>query len=134
SVELSALAEELGEREGRIRILRPDWQALTRRVVVVELSIGYYRSRHRLTSDDLGLTEAQRNDPEFAAALREVVSLGNKRLLPELFGKAEEIESQARYAVEKVSLRSGFGHLVPRTAYPELRERLEQLRDDFFGL
>ena len=128
------LADELGESVERIRIVRPDWQALTRRVVAVDLTIGYPRFRHRLTGSDLGLSQVQKNDPEYAEALAEVATLGNKRLLPDHTRQLEVVEGQARYSLEKVSLHSGFGHLVPRRVYPELRERLQQLRDDFFGI
>ena len=130
----ASLALELGEAEERIGVVRPNWQALTRRVVVVDLSIGYYRSRHRLTAEDLGLTEAQRRDPEYAEALHDAVTLGNKRLVTDFISRAEEVEGQGRYALEQHSVKSGFGHLVPREVYPRLRERLEQLRDEFFQI
>lgn len=129
------IAEEIGEEADRLRVEMPDWSVLTKRVVVVTVAIGYYRGRKRLQAEDLGLQALLSRDPEFAQYLRQAVLLGSKRLLPSgLMGKVELVESRTRYALEKVSLKTGFGHLVGRDLYPDLKTQLQQNRDEFFRL
>jgi len=129
------IAEELGEAVERVRVQTPDWSVLTQRVVLVSLSIGYYRARLRLQAEDLGLQALKDRDPEFAQSLSQAVLLGSKRLLPDdLMRRVELVESKARYALERNSLATGFGHLVSRELYPELRDILSGLRDEFFAL
>lgn len=129
------IADEIGEAVDRVRVTAPDWSVLTRKVVVVSLSIGYYRARLRLQPEDLGLEALEARDPEFAQTISQAVQLGSKRILPdELMKRRELVESRARYALERYSLRTGFGHLVSREAYPELKAILTQLKEEFFAL
>ncbi|MDE3076647.1 MAG: hypothetical protein KGJ86_14610 [Chloroflexota bacterium] len=129
------IADQIGEEVDRVRVQAPDWGMLTQRVVVVSLSVGYYRGRLRLQAEDLGLQALQDRDPEFAQSIHQAVLLGSKRLLPdEIMRRVEVVESKARYALERNSLTSGFGHLVSREVYPELRTTFAELRDEFFTL
>jgi len=109
--------------------------ALTRRGVLISVSVRYWRARKKLRPEDLGLQPDDVDDRLF--------SLGHKRLLPkEALQQLSLIESRAHALVEASTFPflGGIARYLPNTKLAEVNSRLrelqtefEQCRDDFLA-
>lgn len=114
------LAEKLGEAPTNIRVRDGGWLKFTRDGVVVELTIGRNRMKAGLGLDEIGLGAANVDERK---SILSILDPGDRYLLPrETMKKFESLESRARYALERRSLRTFWGRFVHLDKYPEWRE------------
>lgn len=123
-----ALAGALNETE--IKAANPHWLNLMKEGVLVELHLGRWRAKSRLTWADLGLEVEEADSRE----IEEIMTLGYKKLLPaSVIKELDSIESAARKWLEKKAFRTYWGFFVPVTAYPEWKEKNEEYRGRYFA-
>ncbi len=125
-----ALAEALGEDAKNLQAAAPRWLKLMQEGILVNLHIGRWRAKTRLTWSDLGIGLDKENDKE----LQKIISLGHKKLLPTaILKELDAIESAARKWLEKKAFRTHWGFFIPATAYPEWKEKNEEYRERYFA-
>lgn len=116
------IAEQIGVDPDQIKDTDPRWVQLMKEGVLVQLHIGRWRAKTRLTWADLGIEVGEKEDEQ----LQEILNLGYKRLLPaKVLKELDAIESAARKWLEKKSFRTHWGFFVPVTAYEEWKEENE---------
>lgn len=95
---------------------------------VVSVNVGYWRAKLSIRAEDLGVEET----PEVRSAL----NLGFHRLLPtEEFEKIRACERAARNAIRYHGIDFPMvegAYFVPDQAMPDLLEKLEKAKTDFF--
>ena len=127
---MQEVAQEIGEE--RLLVIRPDWSRIVQDVISVDLDIKYWRGETKLRQEDLGLEEIE---PEYRDFFSKNIVLGRKRLMPAQYHRElRGIESRARDLLSRYSYPSGWGHLMPKKAYPEWKALILPLREHFYGL
>jgi len=101
---------------------------LTRKGVLVNVSVRYWRATKKLTAEDLGL------DPE--SVEKRLFSLGHKNLIPR--GSLQSfalIESRTHALVDACTFPflNGLGHFLPNTRLEETMSKLEKLEQEFMA-
>jgi hypothetical protein len=125
-----SLAGALNEDPELIKATSPHWLNLMKEGVLVELHIGRWRAKSRLTWADLGLEMEEANSKE----LDDIMALGYKKLLPvAVLKELDSIESAARKWLEKKTFRTYWGFFVPVTAYEEWKAKNEEYRERYFA-
>lgn len=130
-----AIAEALGVDPGEIEQIQPQWLRFMKSGIVVDLHIGRWRGRSKLTYADLGLPDP-RTDRNAASALGDLLTLGKKNLLPGRYlKKFDAIEANARKLVADNSARTYWGGFVTAERYKEkVKGELERFEADYFAL
>ena len=106
----AAIAEALGEAPDSIQATTPRWLSLMQEGVIVRLHIGRWRAKAGLTWTDLGLEL----DQETGSDLKEIISLGYKRLLPkDIIRELDSIDSKARKWLDAKAYRTHWGFFLP---------------------
>ncbi|MDP2662055.1 MAG: DUF3150 domain-containing protein [Dehalococcoidia bacterium] len=93
--------------------------------VMIVLHIPYWRGRHALTAQDLGV------DPQ---DVPDIFSLGSKLVVPrEALARFERIRAKADFLVSQFSFPfpTGSARFVPYTVWPEVMAELNGLRERF---
>ena len=125
-----ALAEALGESPDSIQGINPKWVRLMKEGVLVQLHIGRWRGKTRLTWSDLGIDLDEEEDE----SLQSIIDLGHKKLLPaELLKELDGIDSAARKWLAKKAFRTHWGYFVPVSIYADWKARHEEYRADYFA-
>jgi len=101
---------------------------LTRKGVLLNVSVRYWRATKKLTAEDLGL------DPE--SVEKRLFSLGHKNLIPR--GSLQSfalIESRTHALVDACTFPflNGLGHFLPNTRLEETMSKLEKLEKEFMA-
>jgi hypothetical protein len=126
------LADRLGESASRITVRDANWVQYMQEGVTVSLTIGRNRMKANLSLDQIGLqggTEADRK------AFDRILDPGARYLLPRETMKAfENLESKARYALEKRSLKTHWGKFVHESKYAEWREANAEIEIEYRAL
>ena len=100
--------------------------ALTRRGVLLSVSVRYWRARKKLNPEDLGLARDRVDERLFA--------LGHKRLVPkERLQSLKLLESRAHALVEESTFPflGGVARYLPDTKLEEVNVRLDTLKQEF---
>ncbi|MEI8120807.1 MAG: DUF3150 domain-containing protein [bacterium] len=101
---------------------------LTRKGVLLNVSVRYWRATKKLTAEDLGL------DPE--SVEKRLFSLGHKNLIPR--GSLQSfalIESRSHALVDACTFPflNGLGHFLPNTRLEETMGKLAKLEQEFMA-
>jgi hypothetical protein len=138
--ELDKKREEVAQKIGEesVSLMQPKWLQMMEEGVIVEVHISRWRGRAQLDLSDLGLTKST-EDELYSHLMR----LGDKKLLPmrEDNGKKlsyvdflDNIDSNARKWLEKMSFATHWGRFIPFTMYPEWKKGNEEFKEKYFAL
>lgn len=100
--------------------------ALTRRGVLVSVSVRYWRAQKKLNPEDLGLARDRVNE--------RLISLGHKRLVPrQSLERLALLEGRAHALVEENTFPflGGVAHYLPNEKLEEVTQRLHALQQEF---
>jgi hypothetical protein len=128
------LAEILGVPQDKVTHVQPQWLQYMKSGVLVELHVGRWRGRSKLTYADLGLPDP-RSD-EQAKTLGELLSLGKKNLLPARYLRQfDSIEIGGRKIVADNGTRTYWGSFITAQRFRDkVKYELERMRGDYFSL
>lgn len=120
--QLEALLQE------KLGVRTPRWSDMAQDVVATKLHIHYFRGHRRLTLNDLGL----QNAGHYKEAMQRIARWGILFLLPQRVVRAlEHLEGKAREQLRRLSFDTPLGYLIPVIRYPDFRDEIRLLRDQF---
>ena len=105
----------------------PLLSVLTRKGVLIKVSVSYFRGCKKLRPEDVGLERKNLSD--------QLISLGHKRLLPkDCLQELALIEGRAHALVESSTFPflNGLGHFLPNAKLSEVTDKLKELETEFW--
>lgn len=133
-----SLAALLGEDAGRIAIRRELEENALRLMeagVVVDLHIGKWGARKKLEPADMGISAAGDLDTETAEAVRDILDLGQKYLLPQgVRQRIVAVEVCGRKRLEARSFSTPWGQFVPAKVYATWKDENAGLRSEYLEI
>lgn len=103
-------------------------EVLTRKGVLVSVSVRYWRAAKKLKPEDLGLAPDQ--------VAQELINLGQKRLIPkDTLKQFALIEGRAHALVDASTFPflNGLAHFLPNSRLSEVTDKLDSLEQEFRG-
>lgn len=99
-----------------IRTIRPDWDQVSSKLLLVDLTLARWRAKAKNEFSDFGLDGAA-----FSA-----YTAGSRRLLPRrIQNELDLLERLARALQRKVSFETTFGRMMPKARYEEFKRWIE---------
>jgi len=127
------LAEQMGEEADAIRIANTSLASkLMQAGVVINLHIGCWTGKRKLTAADLGLDDL---DGATAQRVRKAINLGEVALAPPtLLRRRDSVIVRMRRNLDRYSYSTAWGSFVPAASYSEWKKRHEELVAEFFSI
>ncbi len=103
--------------EKTIRTIRPEWDMVSNKLILVDLTVARWRAKTKNEFSDFGL-----DGKAFSA-----YTAGSRRLLPKrIQDELDLLERLARGLQAKYSFQTTFGRMMPKARYEEFKKWIEE--------
>ena len=103
--------------ENKIRTIRPEWDLVSQKLLLVDLTVARWRAKTKNEFSDFGL-----DGKAFSA-----YTAGSRRLLPKrLQDELDLLERLARALQKKYSFETTFGRMMPKARYEDFKKWIEE--------